>query len=71
MWERERWREWRGRGKERKRGRKKLATECIVFPQLNSRRTVGNHDLISHSVTLSWYCDNQSLPYPHDAFVQG
>ena len=25
------------------------------------------HDLISHSVTLSWYWTNQSLPYPNNA----
>ena len=32
-----------------------------------SMETSMHHDLISHSVTLSWHWANQSLPYPNNA----
>ena len=34
---------------------------------LYSASPLGNHNLIFHSVTLSWHWDNQSLPYPNNA----
>ena len=44
--------------------------------QLSSAVTLGRpghkeHDVISHSVTLSWHGGNQFLPYPNNGKHQG
>ena len=40
-----------------------LSLQCFPTGSLGRQ----HHDLISHSVTFSWYWANQSLPYPNNA----
>ena len=37
-----------------------------IYSAVTGRTGHQHHDLISHSVTLSWHSANQSLPYPNN-----